>query len=286
MGDVHRPIHPRSTNKLVQASAMRELGLRLEGEQLALSAASHWGEPFHVSGVRAILKSVGVDESVLQNSASLPEDPQEKRRVMVAGTAAQAVFHGCSGKHAAMVATCRVNDWPVDSYLEPAHPLQRALRRQFEEFTGESVAHEAVDGCGAPAWAISLTALARSYRRAVLESPQSASGAVAAAMRAHPEYVGGTESEVTGLMRAVPGLLVKDGAEAVYAAALPDGRALALKIADGGFRAAQPLLVAALRALGAGEVPGVDGSALDRFGSIPVLGHGAAVGAVRPLGFG
>ena len=102
-------------------------------------------------------------------------------------------------------------------------------------------------------------------------------------MRAHPEMVCGERSEVTGLMRAVPGLLVKDGAESVYAAALPDGRAVALKIADGGFRAGQVVLVAALRRLGVEDVPGADLAALDRWGNVPVLGHGEPVGRIRPL---
>ncbi len=99
----------------------------------------------------------------------------------------------------------------------------------------------------------------------------------------HPEYVGGDRSEVTGLMRAVPGLLVKDGAESVYVGALSDGRAVAVKVADGGFRAGQVVLVAALRQLGAGEVPGADIAALDRWGTVAVLGHGEPVGAIRPL---
>jgi L-asparaginase II len=102
-------------------------------------------------------------------------------------------------------------------------------------------------------------------------------------MRAHPEYVGGERSEVTGLMRAGPGSLVKDGAEGVYAAALADGRAVAVKVADGGHRAGQAVLVAALRALGAASEPGVDEETLDRLGVLPVLGHGKQVGRIRPL---
>ena len=102
-------------------------------------------------------------------------------------------------------------------------------------------------------------------------------------MRAHPEFVGGDASEVTGLMRAVPGLLVKDGAESVYAAALADGRAVAVKISDGGFRAGQVVLVAALQQLGAAAEPGVDAIALRRLGRVDVLGHGQPVGAIRAL---
>jgi L-asparaginase II len=106
---------------------------------------------------------------------------------------------------------------------------------------------------------------------------------VADAMRAYPAYVCGEQSEVTGLMRAVPGLLLKDGAESVYAAALPDGRAVAVKVSDGGFRAGQVVLVAALRQLGVASEPGVDAEALERWGTVPVLGHGHPVGRIRPL---
>jgi L-asparaginase II len=293
-GDVDAPIHPRSANKLMQAARMRSLGLRLEGEQLALSAASHWGEPRHVDAVRAVLASAGLDESALQTTPDLPEDAEARRAVIRGDGVARPVYHGCSGKHAAMLATCVLNGWDTSTYLAPDHPLQQSLGAYLETCTGEPVVHTAVDGCGAPAWAIPLTALARAYRAAVIErrfgdylgddaSTPGPLREVADAMRAHPEMVCGERSEVTGLMRAVPGLLVKDGAESVYAVALPDGRAVALKIADGGFRAGQAVLVAALRRLGVDDVPGADLEALDRWGSVPVLGHGEPVGRIRPL---
>lgn len=293
-GDVDAPIHPRSANKLMQAAGMRNLGLRLEGEQLALSAASHWGEPRHVDAVRAILASAGLDESALQTTPALPEDADARRAVVRGDEVARSVYHGCSGKHAAMLATCVVNGWDTATYLEPEHPLQLRLRAHLETVVGDRVAHTAVDGCGAPAWAIPVTALVHAYRTAVTgrqfgdHLPHDDAMAdplreVADAMRAHPEMVCGRHSEVTGLMRAVPGLLVKDGAESVYAAALPDGRAVALKIADGGFRAGQAVLVAALRRLGVEDVSGVDRAALDRWGNVSVLGHGRPVGRIRPL---
>jgi L-asparaginase II len=293
-GDVDAPIHPRSANKLMQAAGMRLIGLRLEGEQLALSAASHWGEPRHVDGVRAILASEGLDESALQTTPDLPEDPDARLAVARGDNTKRPIFHGCSGKHAAMLATCVVSGWDVDSYLSPEHPLQQSLRGALEQQSGSAVTHTAVDGCGAPAWAIPLRALAASYRDAVLvrrygdylpsgAESESPARDVADAMRAHPQMVCGEQSEVTGLMRAVPGLLVKDGAESVYVAALPDGRAVALKIADGGFRAGQAVLVAALRLIGVDQLPGVDVAALDRWGTVPVRGHGEAVGRIRPL---
>jgi L-asparaginase II len=281
LGDVDAPMHPRSANKLLQAAGMRALGLRLEGELLALSAASHWGEPRHVEGVRAILRAVGLDEAALQTTPALPEDADARRSALCDDAAPRPIWHGCSGKHAAMLATCVHRGWDVATYMEPDHPLQVELRTCVESATHDTVAHTAVDGCGAPAWAIPLVALARAYRAAVLAS--DARRAVADAMRTHPEYVCGGQSEVTGLMRAVPGLLVKDGAESVYVAALSDGRAAAVKVADGGFRAGQVVLVEALRRLGVEREPGLDASALERWGTVTVLGHGSLVGRIRPL---
>ncbi len=282
-GDLDAPMHPRSANKLMQAAGMRHLGLDLEGELLALSAASHWGEPQHVDAVRAVLASAGLDESALQTTPALPEDAEALSAVVRGDGVARPVFHGCSGKHAAMLATCVYRGWDVLTYLDAEHPLQVALRDFVEGVIGSPTAHTAVDGCGAPAWAMSLRALAQAYRAGTLAEPGTPLRDVADAMRAHPEYVCGERSEVTGLMRSVPGLLVKDGAEAVYVAALSDGRAVAVKIADGGFRAAQAVLVAALRELGVASGPGVDVAALEQWGVLPVLGHGEPVGRIRPL---
>jgi L-asparaginase II len=196
---------------------------------------------------------------------------------------ARPIYHGCSGKHAAMLATCVLRGWEVTTYLDAEHALQAALRGFLETVVGEPTAHTAVDGCGAPAWTMSLRNLALAYRAGVQAERGTPLRDVADAMRACPEYVCGERSEVTGLMRAVPGLLLKDGAESVYAAALPDGRAVAVKVSDGGFRAGQAVLVAALRQLGAASGSGADPGALQRWGTVPVLGHSRPVGRIRPL---
>lgn len=282
-GDVDAPIHPRSANKLVQAAGMRSLGLRLDGRLLALSAASHWGEPQHVDGVREILDGVGLDEAALQTTPGFPEDPDARRAVMCSDNTKRAILHGCSGKHAAMLATCVGCGWDAGTYLSPESPLQMALRDSLQQVSGAEVSHTAVDGCGAPAWAIPLRALAASYSAAVRADPETPIRQVADAMRTHPEMVCGEASEVTGLMRAVPGLLVKDGAESVYVAALPDGCAVAMKISDGGFRAGQAVLVDALERLGANDLPGADVAALEQWGQLAVLGHGEPVGRTRSL---
>jgi L-asparaginase II len=147
--------------------------------------------------------------------------------------------------------------------------------RTIEDLSGERVRRIGTDGCGAPLMALSLTALAGAFRACVLAEPGSPERRVADAMRTHPEYVAGTRRIDTWLMREVPGVLAKTGAEAVQAVALPDGRALAFKIDDGGIRAVGPVLARALEHLG------IDSPVLARIADQPVLGGGVPVGEIR-----
>ncbi len=275
VGDPDLEVYPRSAAKPMQASGMVRLGLELPDDELALVGASHSGEPMHVDGVRRILARAGLDESALQNTPRLPLHEPSRDAEIKAGRGETSVCADCSGKHAGMVVTCVLNGWAVATYLDDDHPLQRALRAELELVAGEPVVHSGVDGCGAPIWAITLTGLARAFAGCVTAAEGSPPRRVADAMRRHPEMVGGTGRDVTGFMTAVPGLLAKEGAEAIYAAALPDGSAVALKISDGAFRAAQVALASALAAVG------VDPERLAPWASVPVLGHGRPVGSVH-----
>jgi L-asparaginase II len=259
-GATDAPVFPRSSNKPLQATGMLRAGLDLEGELLALAAASHSGEDFHIDGVRKILSGAGLTEDDLQ----CPPDPDRIRM-------------NCSGKHAAMLATCVINGWPTVTYRDPAHPLQRLIHDTIEELTGDTITATGVDGCGAPLFALTLTGLARAFSTLVLMEPGTPERRVADAMRAHPEWTSGTKRDENLLMRAVPGLLCKGGAEGVDAFALADGRAAALKIDDGAPQARTPVTVAILRRFGE-AVP-------DELATSPVLGGGAPVGAlmVPPL---
>jgi L-asparaginase II len=274
-GEVSAPVFPRSSSKLMQATGMVELGYPGRGELLALAAASHSGEPHHVDGVRRILAACGLDVAALRTPAEWPLGEQALLDVVRAGGAPSPVLMNCSGKHAAMIATCVAQDWPLDDYRAPEHALQQHLARTIERMSGERIAATGTDGCGAPVAAISLTGLARAFSRAVRAAPGEPERMVADAMRTHPEFVGGTGHDVTLLMTGVPGLLVKDGAEGVYAVALPDGRALALKVDDGAARP-RPLVVAAvLRHLG------VRADVLAGFDVRELLGGGRRVGEIR-----
>ena len=274
LGDPAQVILPRSSLKPFQATAMVEHGYPGRDGLLALAAASHDGEDVHIEGARSILRSAGLDEGALQCPPALPSAPDALLTWAHAGGGEERICHNCSGKHSAMLATCAVNGWDTATYRDPDHPLQRAAREVIERFSGERVAHVAVDGCGAPAFAISLAGLARGFAGLAAAADGTAAARVRDAMRAHPRMIAGTGQADTELTAAVPGLLCKGGAEAVNAAALPDGRAMASKIEDGGPRARPSLLAAVLRAWG------FDDPAVQRWSAVPVLGAGAPQGAV------
>ena len=275
------PMFPRSSNKPFQAVAMLRCGLRLDGELLALAAASHSGEDFHVSGVRAILASAGLTEDDLQCPPDYPLDEKAQRTMIAAGTDRDRIHMNCSGKHAAMLATCVSAGWPTKTYRDPDHPLQMCIKDTIAELAGEPVAAVGVDGCGAPLMAISLGGLAHAFRAVMLAEPGSPERAVADAMRTYPEWTSGTARPERALMLAVPGLLLKSGAEGVEGFALADGRAGAFKIEDGAARGRVPVTVGLLRQLGAAGEPGADLDMLAALATGPVYGGVELVGAVR-----
>jgi len=274
-GDPMEVILPRSANKPAQATAMVRAGLELPPPLLALASSSHSGEAMHLAGVREILDGVGLGVDALQTPADYPLDALERDRWLIAGREPVPVAMNCSGKHAAMLATCVVNGWSLGQYREVDHPLQQAVLATLEELAREHVPVTGVDGCGAPVFGLTLTGLARSLSTCAQAEPVSAQGRVVAAMRAHPVMVGGSRRDVSLLMAGVRGLAVKDGAEGVFVAALPDGHAVAVKVLDGGERARIVVLVDLLERLGVQE------PILESFRSAPVLGGGEPVGCVR-----
>ena len=277
-GDPDDPVFPRSSNKPLQAVAMLRAGLRLPPHQLALACASHSAEPFHLDAVREMLAAAGLTERDLQNTPDLPYDPDERDIWVAAGHTARPLAQNCSGKHAAMLATCLRNGWDPQTYRDEHHPLQRLMAETIADLAGEPVTATVVDGCGAPAMAISLSGLARAFGRVATAAPGTPEGDVTAAIRAQPDYLGGTRRDVTALVRGTEGLIAKDGAEAVYAVGLADGRGVALKVADGGQRARPVILAAVLRRLG------VVSTAYERLENAPILGHGRPVGSVVAVG--
>jgi L-asparaginase II len=282
VGDVDSPILPRSCNKPIQALAMVRAGLDLDGELLALASASHSGEPFHLDGVRRILQGAGLDETSLQTPPDYPIDDEAREEYIRSGRPKSSIAMNCSGKHAAMLATCVANGWDTDTYLDPDHPLQQQILATFSALTGEPVQTVAVDGCGAPLLSTSLVGLARAFR-ALATATDGPEAKVANAIRQHREFTSGTRRDEAALLRAIPGAIGKGGAESCYALALPDGRAVALKTDDGAARARPILMSAALDRMGVTSEPGVDADAVRATGTHVLLGGGRPVGSIRAL---
>lgn len=287
VGDVRAPVLPRSCNKPVQALGMVRAGLDLPPDLLALACASHSGEPFHLEAARGILAGAGLDEPALQTPPDYPLDDEARDELLRAGGGRTPLQMNCSGKHAAMLATCVLNGWDTETYLAVDHPLQLAIRATFEELTGEQ-AFVAIDGCGAPLLSTSLVGLATAFRRIALgvdgsDQADGDSARIAAAIRAHPEMVSGTRRDERALLTAIPGAIGKAGAESCYVVALPDGRAFALKTDDGAARVRPVVMAAALVRSGVDREDGVDGEAVRRTGLSPLLGGGKQVGEIRAV---
>ena len=274
-GDPDTMIFPRSSNKPAQAAALVGLGLELPTELRALTAASHSGEARHLSGVSAILATVDLDERALQTPPDFPYGKAARHAWIGAHRKPERIAMNCSGKHAGMIATAMICGEDPHSYLAPDHPVQRAGTAELMRLSGTQADVVGIDGCGAPVIGMTVLQLARMFSQCVQLPGDDPARRVADAMRAEPEMVGGSDRDVTKLMRTVPGLLAKDGAEGVYAVALESGHAVAFKTLDGADRARQVVMAQALALLG---VPGVE-----EFGSVSVLGGGKPVGSLTGL---
>ncbi len=270
-GDLDRPVYGRSSLKPAQTVAVLEAGADLTVAETALASGSHSGEPCHLEAVTALLARHGLAPDALR---CVPDDPlgAEAARAWIAtGHGPEPLAMNCSGKHAAMLVAAGGDP----DYLDPSHPLQRACRDAVTELAGPVLA-ASTDGCGAPAFATTLTDLARLPWSLARADPTTTAGRVATAMRAHPWLVGGSGRLDTVLMSEIPGTLAKSGAEGVLVAALPDGTALAAKVDDGHARALGPVLLDVLAVAG---IPVPD--AVVSVASPAVVGGGRPVGVLR-----
>jgi len=275
VGDPQVTIFPRSATKPFQALAMVRAGLSLPAEQLALVCASHGGQDIHQDTARSILASVGLDESALLNTPGFCVHVPSAHESIRSGRGKTALQMDCSGKHAGMLATCVINGWSTNDYLNTDHPLQIAITETITEVTGASPVAISTDGCGAPAHVIELNRLARAMRALAVGDAGLEGRIILAAMEQFPHMIAGDDRHTTAIASAIPGLAAKDGAESIYVAAMDDGRAVALKLSDGSGRGTATVLLAALQRLG------VDVSAVPNSVTEVVLGHGKPVGGVR-----
>lgn len=283
-GDPAALVLPRSTLKPLQALASLTAGAALEGERLGLATASHTGTERHVDVVRSILEEAGATEDDLGCPPSWPSDTATRDEMVRDHGTPSRVRMTCSGKHAAMLLACRASGWDLEGYLDTAHPLQAHIREVVERLTGEKPTTYAVDGCGAPVPALSLTGLARALQRMGTSSERSPfalhrhAASLVAAVRAHPWTIDGPGRPDTVVIERT-GVFTKTGAEGVLVMIAPDGTTLALKMLDGSSRAAS---VVGLRLLErAGAVSAAD--AEKAIGDLPLAVHGGSgvVGSIR-----
>jgi len=285
LGDVDTAILPRSSLKPVQALAMLAAGAPLAGERLGMATASHSGTDRHVAVVREILQEAGLDESALRCPPAWPGDTGARDALVRAGSGPSPVRMNCSGKHAAMLLTCVTNGWPVESYLDPEHPLQVQIREVTERLTGQRVATIAIDGCGAPVFAMSLSALAKAIHRIGTSSERSpfalhrGAGALVRAVKENPWTIDGPARADT-LATSRLDVFTKGGAEGVMVMVAPDGSTVALKMLDGSGRASTA--VAAMLLERAGALGSEDVAALLAELPLRVTGGGVDVGVIRP----
>ena len=261
-GAIDRRIFPRSAVKPLQALALVESGAArsfgVSAAELALACASHSGEDCHVTTVTSWLARLGLDQSALACGAHAPSHAPSAERLRAAGQTPTPVHNNCSGKHAGMLTLARHRAAPLAGYQRAEHPVQRQIATTLAEMAGlHALPAPAIDGCGVPTYPMSLAQLAGAFAR--LGDPhgldavrRAACEQIRRAISAHPRLVAGSGRACTAIMTAAPGLIVKTGAEGVYAAALPgSGIGLALKVEDGASRAAPVALLALLEALGA-----------------------------------
>jgi L-asparaginase II len=239
-GSPELPIYPRSAIKSIQAAAMLKVGLKVEENELAIICASHSGSQSHINLVTKMLTSRGLSISQLKNAVDKPLG--EKEKITWGDKAPSQLAQNCSGKHAGMLIACQQNGWDMNTYLDLDHPLQVAIKNEIEALSGEKVSATSVDGCGAPLFAISLIGLAKAISNLV-KSKENLYQQIVSACIKYPELVAGDARLTTRMMRGVPGLFMKEGAEGVQVCALSDGRVIAIKIIDGSWRPVAPIIM-------------------------------------------
>jgi L-asparaginase II len=254
-GDPAQLIYPRSSCKMVQALPLLESGAAdragLTTEQLALTCASHNGAQIHTSRVQAWLADLGLGDDDLRCGAHWPYDHAREHDMVRAGEQPCQCHNNCSGKHAGFL-TLAKDMGAGPEYIDPDHPVQRAVKEAFERSTGENSPGFAPDGCSAPNFQTTMTGLARSMARFAAAPDGSAEARLRNAMMQHPDLVAGEGRSCTRLMRAMTGkAAIKTGAEGVFVAILPERKlGVALKIADGATRASECAITALLIRLG------------------------------------
>jgi L-asparaginase II len=294
LGDIDRPVFPRSAVKALQALPLVETGaadrFALTDEELALTCASHSGEPGHVSAAQSMLARARLDAAALRCGAHPPIHQPSAAALYRAGETPSALHNNCSGKHAGFLCLACALKADPRGYVEPDHPVQREVKAAIEGISGAVLTDErrATDGCSVPTWAIPLKHLALAFARlgsghGLAPARAKAAARLRAVCAAHPWHVAGTGRFCTEVMQLLGArVYIKGGAEGVYCGALPDaGLGFAVKCDDGGMRAAE-VVTAALIARFA-PLSDSDRAALEHFVRPGTRNwNGIAVGSLRP----
>lgn len=248
-GETTTVVYPRSTLKPLQTIAQLRLGVDFTPLEIALASASHCGSLRHRTAVADLLARHGLSPDQLQCPADWPLGIAERAEMAASEGTPSRLAMNCSGKHAAFLATCRHAGFPEDTYLDPSHPLQRAILSTIEEYAGESVGFSSTDGCGAPLHALSVSGLALAIAR-IAAGGDDHSRQLLDAVGAHAWALDGEGRANTVTIETIGGI-AKIGAEGLVVIGTPAGVAVAVKILDGSMRATTPVALEALVQVGA-----------------------------------
>lgn len=275
MGDIDRRFYGRSSLKPFQSRAALDLGAQVGETGLAVACASHGGLPVHVEYVRQILEIVGLNEAALQTPPAWPMAEGEARRRVAAGmTDPRSIWHGCSGKHAAMLQACVASGFAVETYLEPNHPLQAHMRSRMAEALGHDLSEPAVDGCGAPVYEVSVRSLATGFARLGTDPEYTE---IWMAMHRYPALVG-DNPRIDQLAATMCEAAAKVGAEGLIGIAVRSRFGIAVKSWDGSYRGIEAGVIGTMEQLGL--LNGLSRRLLrDR---LAVLGGGTVQGHIEP----
>jgi L-asparaginase II len=295
LGDIDRPVFPRSAVKSIQALPVVESGAAdafgFGEKELALACASHSGEPAHVALAASMLERAGLDGTALECGAHWPNRQEVTVALARSGAAPTALHNNCSGKHSGFLSVCSHCGIDHHGYVRMDHRLQDMVRDAMEGVTGAShgLDNSGIDGCSIPTYSIPLKSLAHGFARmatGVHLGPKRAAAArrLFSACMAEPFYVAGTDRACTRIMEAGKGrVFVKTGAEGVFCAAVPElGLGIALKCDDGAGRAAESVVCAVLARLLDDEA-GLSGKLMELARPCLRNWNGIEVGGVRPV---
>lgn len=257
IGDIRRPVFPRSSIKAFQCLPMIESGAAdrfgYGNAEIALACASHTGSERHANLAQKMLADIGLGEAALGCGAHLPLGSSAQKALIRSGREPTQLHNNCSGKHAGMLATAKHLGEPIEGYWNPRHPVQQRVHATLSELSGLTLGRDVMglDGCSVPNWAMPLENLARLFARFVTRQGMGpdrrrAVERILAACWAEPELVAGAGRADTVVMRRLPGrVFMKTGAEGVYAGGFPElGFGFALKIDDGTTRASAGAVMA------------------------------------------